>query len=149
MIVNDSRPDGNYFLVKTLKSCAFSRPSTRIRHFRCPFLYIHTKYVCIKSISAQSKRFKKRFFLLDFMFAYRAGLMCAGLMRSTFFCGEPAPHSGLEYILPCFYSLMRFRNESVFTEIFLKHIKENRSVVHTEYVRVGHIIFLERFNTWH
>ena len=38
--------------------------------------------------------------------------MRAGLMRSTFFCGEPVPHSGLEYVLQRFYSLMHFRNES-------------------------------------
>ena len=37
-----------------------------------------------------------------------------------FFCEEPAPHSGLEYILQRFFSLMHFRNEFVFTEIFLK-----------------------------
>ena len=40
-----------------------------------------------------------------------------------FFCGEPVPHSGLEYILQRFDSSMRFSNESVFTEIFLKSIK--------------------------
>ena len=54
------------------------------------------------------------------------GLMLAGLMRSTLFCGEPAPHSGLEYVLQRFYSSMRFRNESVFMEIFLKRIKEKQ-----------------------
>ena len=32
----------------------------------------------------------------------------AGLMRITFFCGEPAPPSGLEYVPQCFYSSMRF-----------------------------------------
>ena len=29
-----------------------------------------------------------------------------GFMRSTFFYGEPAPHSGLEYVLQRFYSSM-------------------------------------------
>ena len=47
-------------------------------------------------------------------------------MRATFFGGEPAPHSGLEYVLQRFYSSTRFRYESVFTEIFLKRIKGKR-----------------------
>ena len=41
---------------------------------------------------------------------------------ADFFWGEPAPHSPLEYVLQRFYSLMCFRNKSVFTEIFLKRI---------------------------
>ena len=36
------------------------------------------------------------------------------------------PHSGLNYVLQRFYSLMHFRNESVVTEIFLKCIKGKR-----------------------
>ena len=55
-----------------------------------------------------------------------AGWMRAGWMCSTFLCGEPAPHSGLEYILQCFYGSMCFHNESVFTEVFLKCIKGKR-----------------------
>ena len=34
-------------------------------------------------------------------------VMRTGLMCSTFYCGEPAPHNGLEYVLQRFYSLMR------------------------------------------
>ena len=37
-------------------------------------------------------------------------------MRSTFFCGEPAPHSGPEYVL------QRFYGSTVFREIFPKRI---------------------------
>ena len=51
-----------------------------------------------------------------------------GLMRSTFYCGEPVPHSGLNYVLQCFYSSIGFRNKSVFTEIFLKLIKGKQIV---------------------
>ena len=45
---------------------------------------------------------------------------------SSFFGGEPAPHRGLEYVLQRFYSSMRFRNESVFTRIFLKRSQGKR-----------------------
>ena len=41
-------------------------------------------------------------------------------MRVT---SKPAPHSGLDYVLQSFYSDMRFCNESVFMEKFLKRIK--------------------------
>ena len=46
----------------------------------------------LKSISTQSKRLNNYYLLLDLnVFIQRAGWMRAGLMRSTYFCGEPAP----------------------------------------------------------
>ena len=46
----------------------------------------------LKIISTQSKRLNNYYLLLDLnVFIQHAGWMHAGLMRSTFFCGEPAP----------------------------------------------------------
>jgi truncated hemoglobin YjbI len=50
--------------------------------------------------------------------------MRAGLMRSTF----SVENQRLEYLLQRFYSSIRFYNDSVFTEIFLNRIKQNRKV---------------------
>ena len=83
-----------------------------------PWSIVHTT-VLWKVFAAQSTRLNNCHLRLDCMFIYSA----AGLMRMLhlvflFFDGEPAPHSGLEYVPQRFYSYMRFRNESVFTEIF-------------------------------
>ena len=45
---------------------------------------------------------------------------------SSFFGGEAAPHTGLECVPQRSYSLMRFHNDSVFLEIFLKRCQGKR-----------------------
>ena len=46
----------------------------------------------LKSISTQSKRLNNYYLRLDLnLFIQRSGWMRAGLMRSSYFCGEPAP----------------------------------------------------------
>ena len=71
----------------------------------------------LKSISTQSKRLNNYYLLLDLnVFIQRAGWMRAGLMRSDFF----VEIKHLEYLLQHFWSSMRFCNESIFMEIFIK-----------------------------
>ena len=67
--------------------------------------------------------------------------MCTRLTRSTFVCGEPAPHSALEYVLQRFYSLMHFHNESVFTvEVVLGELPTCGEVVPGEPPTCGEVV---------
>ena len=52
------------------------------------------------------------------MFVYSAhGFDARRFDALHFFCGEPAPHSGFEYVLQRFYSLMRFSQQGIFARV--------------------------------
>ena len=83
-------------------------------------------FVALQPLTVHYKVFLINLKGLTTAFSFSTLFVYMRRLDALFFCGEPAPHSGLEYILQRFYSLMRFRNESVFTEIFLKRIKGQR-----------------------
>ena len=60
------------------------------------------------------------FLISSWLNVYSAQAWCAPLFS--------VENQRLEYLLQRFYSSMRFRNDSVFTEIFLNRIKRNRII---------------------